>query len=396
MSIRHRRMAGTMALAVVLGACGQQEAAPNGLVKTDSAGVDIVRSEAPAWGPGDAWQVGGARVVFGGGDVDLFGVAGAVRRPDGHVVVADGGTSRLLFFDAEGALEVAVGGEGDGPGEFRIIHSMGLAAADTVWVYDFSHRRLSVYDAAGALGRTLALEPSLNAAALAGWSGGGFIATQLWGDGGDGALSPGLTRDPVAFVGYDADGVLADTIGMFPGREVLLRPEGQRMTMGMAPFARDVSYEVASGRLIVGDQTAHEIRIYQLDGELRTVLRWAGASLVVTEADVDEWKDQEVESAASTDRPSVRAYLADVPVPDRRPAYGPILASEVGELWVGAYAYPSKIPSRWDVFDSEGAWLGSVEMPEGFRPLQVGGDWILGLSRDEFDVERVELRALLR
>jgi len=363
---------------------------------TDSAGVDVVMSGAPLWGPEDAWQVGEALTVIGGGDTDLFAVAGAVRRPDGSFVVADGGTSRVLFFDADGTLETAAGAEGDGPGEFRIIQTLCMGEADTVWVYDFSHRRLSVYDAGGALSRTLALEPALNAAALAGWSGEGFVATQLWGDSGDEALSPGLTRDPVAFVAYGADGLLEDTIGMFPGREVLLRPEGQRMTMGVAPFARGVSYEVARGRLIVGDQIGHEIRTYELDGDLRAILRWSGASLAITDADVEEWKDQQVESAASADRPSVRAYLADVPVPERRPAYGPILVSDVGDLWVGAYAHPSRIPSRWDVIDADGVWLGAVEMPGGFEPVQVGGDWILGLSRDEYDAERVELRSLIR
>ena len=83
-------------------------------------------------------------------------------------------------------------------------------------------------------------------------------------------------------------------------------------------------------------------------------------------------------------------------MPGQRPAYGPILMGEAGDLWVGAYAHPSQLSSRWDVIDSGGAWLGSVEMPEGFRPLQIGGDWILGLSRDELDVERVELRSLTR
>jgi len=92
----------------------------------------------------------------------------------------------------------------------------------------------------------------------------------------------------------------------------------------------------------------------------------------------------------------VRAYLADVPIPENRPAYGRLLVDAEDHIWVASYAHPADVPARWDVFTPDGIWLGAVAMPDGFRPLQAGADWILGLTHDDFDVERVEVRSLDR
>ncbi len=382
-------------MAALASACGDQNVARAGFEVRDSAGVSIAVSQEPAWSPGAGWIVGDRQFVVGGGGIDLFRVSAAVRLPDRRIVVADEGTSLIHFFDPVGRLEATGGGEGDGPGEFRIIQAIGSAGGDTVWVYDFSHRRLTTYRRPGEVDRSMSLQPALATAALVGWSGDGYVATQLWGEG-SGRSSFGLVRNPVTFVNYDAQGVLRDTIGSFPGREVLLRPEGERVVMGVAPFTRTASYALGAGVLFVGDQVTHEVRSWELDGGLVAIIRWTGGSLEVTDQDVAEWKTRQVESAASVDQPSVRAYLTDVPVPDRRPAYGPLLVGAGGYLWVGAYEYVSQAPSFWDVFDVRGRWLGSVEMPLGFRPLQIGEDWVLGVTRDELDVERVEVRTLIR
>ena len=59
---------------------------------------------------------------------------------------------------------------------------------------------------------------------------------------------------------------------------------------------------------------------------------------------------------------------------------------------------PQEIPEPpvWQVLDGTGRWLGAVRMPERFRPHAVGSDWIAGVTRDAFDVERVEVRTLDR
>ena len=48
------------------------------------------------------------------------------------------------------------------------------------------------------------------------------------------------------------------------------------------------------------------------------------------------------------------------------------------------------------MLDAEGRWLGAVTMPGRFRPYQIGDTGILGVLRDELDVERVRLYELIK
>lgn len=47
--------------------------------------------------------------------------------------------------------------------------------------------------------------------------------------------------------------------------------------------------------------------------------------------------------------------------------------------------------SKWDVFDSEGRYLGVVELSDRFTPFIVKGDRCYGVHRDEIDVQYVQV-----
>jgi hypothetical protein len=51
-------------------------------------------------------------------------------------------------------------------------------------------------------------------------------------------------------------------------------------------------------------------------------------------------------------------------------------------------------PTSWRVFDKAGKWLGTVTLPARFNPMDIGTDYVLGLWRDEDDVEHVRMYRL--
>lgn len=87
----------------------------------------------------------------------------------------------------------------------------------------------------------------------------------------------------------------------------------------------------------------------------------------------------------------------DLDVPEQLPAVDDLTMDETGHLWGKRYRLPWAAEAPvWDVFDPDGRWLGGVEMPEGLEPLQIGRDFVLGLTRDDLGTERVAIYALVR
>ncbi|HSL71434.1 MAG TPA: 6-bladed beta-propeller [Longimicrobiales bacterium] len=63
-------------------------------------------------------------------------------------------------------------------------------------------------------------------------------------------------------------------------------------------------------------------------------------------------------------------------------------------LWVREARRPDERVQRWAVHDHAGTRVASLNVPAGFEIQQIGPDFLLGRSRDELDVEYIQLYAL--
>lgn len=83
--------------------------------------------------------------------------------------------------------------------------------------------------------------------------------------------------------------------------------------------------------------------------------------------------------------------------PDSMPAFRSLFLDDTGNLWVQEYrAAGNRGPARWRVYDRRGFPLAYVSGPERFRPTDIGRDFVLGIRKDDLDVEHVELHELER
>lgn len=64
---------------------------------------------------------------------------------DGHVYVLDSRFENVQVFDHVGALLMAFGGEGDGPGEFALPSGITIDQGDRIWIADTYNRRVQVF-----------------------------------------------------------------------------------------------------------------------------------------------------------------------------------------------------------------------------------------------------------
>ena len=119
-----QRFTGAVFLLLV-GGCGGGQPEPTTSLVYDSAGVTVVDNLDQAWkGKAEWFLVEPPELEIGEFDADVaaqfFHLRDARFLGPDRIVVADGGTHELRFFDVrEGRYQFSAGGEGEGPGEFE-------------------------------------------------------------------------------------------------------------------------------------------------------------------------------------------------------------------------------------------------------------------------------------
>ena len=75
---------------------------------------------------------------------------GLAIAPSGDLFVSDGyGGNRVHRFNADGELLLSWGAPGSGPGEFALLHNIGVDKSGRVFVCDRENNRIQVFDAEG-------------------------------------------------------------------------------------------------------------------------------------------------------------------------------------------------------------------------------------------------------
>ena len=165
---------------------------------------------------------------------------------------------------------------------------------------------------------------------------------------------------------------------------------------------------MTTGRLAFVDTEAFSVRSISLDdGSPTRILRRDEPVQEVTgehvEAYVDWMADRNItyggysreQAEASKPRWRNRPRAATLPVLQS------IRLDAAGNLWVEPYSLPGAEVPPFEVYDSDGNWLGSVAMPPGLslvdRPrigFEIGDDYVLGVWFDELGVQYVRLYGL--
>lgn len=424
MGARGRAGAWTLALAASFAAAcdggsgvPERRAGPVQYGTRDSAGVAVAENRRPPDGSRLGWTVSPAPVVAlgtqeGEGEWQLYRVRDAVKLSDGRIVVANGGSRELLVFDAAGERVAAWGGQGEGPGEFERLDRVAAWRGDSIIASDMEHFRVSVFDANGAHGRTTAVPGAV----------GGMLRRALGAIAGQGPghvlLDPVsdsllLTWDPpIGMSGFQRqdhvfevkrpDGDLLASLGEYPGPQTYTATFDADNLMVFVPlrhpFGQTTEWAVWGGLVAFGRTETYEVRAFRADGSLARIVRRDHEPAGPTRAELDA----RLEELILQRRPDVREHLqdivAEVPMVESFPAFGPMLGDALGYLWVAEFRRPGDDPSRtvWTVFDGEGVAQGFVDTPGDLEVYEIGADYLLGRVRDEIGAEYVQVWGLER
>lgn len=398
-----------LSLALVLAACSDAEPRVEAVTVTDSAGVRIVASTAPAWGSGSGWQVDTTpeRVI---GDANtlpavlLIGVSGVRQLDNGTLVVSLDDDKTVRWFDRDGAEERRVGGPGEGPGEYGSVALTGMLG-DSLLIWDGQLDRATVLAPDGAAVRTFRPVFADTSVAF------GMAVTAAFDDGRlllagrSGARSEmpsGLRRDTIPLAVASRDGLVEQVITRVHSHENVIVTGQGFVTMLPRPFGPRTALTTDGTALLVSDGQFDEVVRYPLDGSPVTIYRLDRPRRLIALSEVEQQRRrlaQQVEQLPETIGQAVAEVMASVGVPTVYPAHDRILVDGTGAIWLREDIGPrrSEIEARrWDVIDRDGRWLGLVTTPARLEVYQVTRDRVIGVWRDENDVEHLRVHRLAR
>ena len=407
---------------------------PPAFTVTDSGGVRMVVNSGQQWGEGDGWQVSAEpEVTLGVMDYPVEQqfqtIAGATRLRDGTIVIVELADFGLRAFNTSGDLLWTAGGVGDGPGEMRSYPDtrpvLSRLDGDILQLQNGLDRIR--YSSTGEVIEHVKLDYGR----FRRW---GRIFIQYC------PFDAYFLHDDIVFchspqpesppdswsihhtimrTTWDLDAL--DTLAGVFLEESYFLPRGSFLAL-RSPLAARGIFGIGGGpepRILFARNDAYRIEVWDI---------LAGGLTMVVERRVPRRARTEEEAdflVRSGDLYNVRNYvdveagmdLAYSEAIDSVSIAEALFLDELGYMWVrrgpsaldGEHARVREVTGRddmqWtvpapsglqDVFRPDGVYLGSVKLPHDLRIIEIGPDYILGVVRDEMDVQYVWMYGLDR
>ncbi len=346
------------------------------------------------------WTVGADPLVeIGASAVDpadqLGFVVSADRLSTGEIVILDALLPAVRVYSAAGHHLRDIGRAGDGPGEFREPMALQIVA-DTMIVLDRIGRR-TWFSAAGEVHRAdrIVLGPFCDGDYNA--RPGGLLP--------DGSLLVrceqrlfgrvrGEYRQIVGLLRERRSGAV-DAIGWFPADSGRTDRRGVPVPRPYVPRS-PLLWTAAADRIFVASADDPRVQLFTREAVQGGGFTVPAKPQAVTARHIEEDRAEALRPVRTdNDRRVVLEWMEGSPRAARTPALRALLAVSREELWIETWVR-SAAGSHWLVVNGSGDPLAQVRLPVGITLLAAGGDWVMGLWRDPYGVERVRLYRLTR
>ena len=383
----------------------------------DSAGIQIVENRGPGLTAARAWRIDPQPIVTIGGqhaDSDTLNemnlVMGITRLSDGRYAVGVQASHAVRFYDAGGKYLGFAGRRGQGPGEFRQIMGVWSTRGDTLAVLDLGE--IEYFSGAGQFiaqgaSRTRGDRFVYPSAIL---SDGSYLGVVYR----DYRTPPpaGRARHSSPVVRVSRDGTKEDTVAMYLSPEEIF--DGKQPWGAQVAFGGASAVEADDKRFFVSSPLKPEISEFTIAGKQTRFIRLPDRGVKPPAEAVKAYREWYLAMPGEDGRPMPPAMearrkqaLERTVFTERMPSFGRLIVDKTGKLWVQRFDYRSvfftpgpartqtiAVASRWDVIDSNGRWITTVDLPARFTPVEIGADYVAGLGRDEDDVEQVRVYRL--
>jgi hypothetical protein len=364
-------------------------------VRRDSAGTTIIETPIAQRRAAPITIVEGPSVSIGQIEGDarylLSRVVGALQLPDGNIVIANGGTNELRFFDPTGKWLKSEGRTGAGPGEYEYLRALGKCRAPGFAAFDL-HWQLNSYDAAGTFIEKSALRaPNGISPYNLACDEHGHLLILGWGHPAKG-IPIGFYSARDRLVLASSDGTIRSDFGQRLVSERIGNEHGSRPH----PAGRATLFALANDLVYVGSGERFELELYDLGAKLRTLVRGPAIPLSTTDSVKAAYLQSTLARVSPDRQPALRNEIANMQWPETLPAYTKMIVDPNGIAWVRAFQLDPSASETWSLLDPERGYIGDLSLRAGQSLLEAGRDYLLVLNRDSLDVESVRRLRLNR
>ena len=352
------------------------------------AQVVVENTLASAWTTTPEWTLEEDLRIWGPPDGYLGDVIAVAADSRDNIYILDGTTQEIQVFDAEGGFLRTLGGQGQGPGEFRESLGPAIAPGDTLWVADGRVPRYSIFGPDGTLIGTRVRRAT--------WG----LITERCTIAPDGSYMEWGVRYPNRERSDDPSDV--DLVHYYPVR---VSPDAEKLdTLPYLEFALQLADLPSVGlrrpvwfgprlkkalgcRDDVWFASSGEYRVYRrsLAGDTTVVLTLEE----VRPAAVDEADRDEVRATFERYPELGAALMADHlrALPENKPVIAGLFVDGAGYVFVVPETSRVNAGRAVDVFREDGVFLGRVAVPEAVRidpgTAYATGDYLLFAGEDE-------------
>ncbi len=386
-----------IAAATSLGACGGGAAsAEEAIVAADSAGIRVVTLNGdprslPALRVADTVTLSGAAEDFFNGNPQF-----AYVLRDGRLILGDG-RSRGVF-GVDGAFAGEFGRFGQGPGELGALSNLWQTTGDSIWAFDGSNRRLSLFAPSLAFARSTQQAGGGMERGFSIWAGVNAETTAvLEMAAGDPEQRAGKRSSSARFglwvIGSEAP--VFDVGRPFSEFFMLGGVEGPGVMMISAPMGASAQWRPIGRCMVYGFSNRWEFAIQAPDGSLTlkdiALLRAPNDPADPVTAERREQFIVGMLKAYGSPQSQAQfepVYRNQLTYPDSTPHFSRVFSSRDGALWVQRYRGPTTdVPDHWTVLDLSTPRAWRLDVPPGSRLLAVDAGRVLIATKDADELE---------
>lgn len=320
---------------------------------------------------------------------------------DGRVAIVNGGSNEIRFFTAEGVFDGASGGDGDGPGEFRNLAWIRELPDQRLAAFDPFQRRTSYFDRSGAFVESVPLPspPGLGSQRVS--------VESVFDDGRvlvyfpedrimiqpDALPEYTLLEGNLVYGWYDADRF--DTVGIRPSAQTTIVSSQGMFVIGPAPLGRNVLRASNGTRAVIAQTDRLAVATLTSESTSFGSILAHGEFRELGEA---EWRllaGDYLDTGPSSRRHSREKTLEEFGKPEFVPLFDKLVLDRVDRIWLRSLGMDAEL-RRWQVLDHEGALMAWADISPAIEIMEIGEDYVVGVVKDDLDVESVRRWALRR